>query len=189
MIDSIRGYLRAARRLPALCLLGLALAACGGGDEPVYVDQPVEDIYNGADDNASGTSGLIELAEAFSSRSLKAKRTVVFVAFDAEERGLVGSLHYVSEPVVPMEKTRSMLNMGEPHRTVGTDAGQLHVAPVRKQARSYTIERRAHLSRLRPTGLLRVDHIRAFPYARRHACTSTPVRGPEGSGRKEGPAP
>ncbi len=64
MIDSIRGYLHAARRLPALCLLGLALAACGGDDEPVYVDQPVEDIYNGAH-NSLLAGDYVESARLF----------------------------------------------------------------------------------------------------------------------------
>ena len=56
-------------------------------------------IHNGADDNASGTSALLEIAEAMS--KLKLKRTVVFQAYSGEEMGLLGSKHYVENPKFP----------------------------------------------------------------------------------------
>jgi len=71
----------------------------------------VEEIHNGADDNASGTAALIEVARRLASRPDKLRRRVVFIAFTAEERGLIGSAHYVREPVVPLEQTVAMLNM------------------------------------------------------------------------------
>jgi hypothetical protein len=70
-----------------------------------------EAIHNGADDNASGTVGLIELARRFASRPEKPSRRLVFIAFTAEERGLIGSAHYVKEPVFPLEKTVAMFNL------------------------------------------------------------------------------
>lgn len=54
-------------------------------------------IYNGADDNASGTAAMLEIARALSARETKPARTVVFAAFDAEEMGLHGSRHMVSQ--------------------------------------------------------------------------------------------
>lgn len=67
-------------------------------------------IHNGADDNASGTAGIIELAEAFSKNKLK--RSILFAAFSAEENGLIGSKYYVYEqPLIPLEKTVAMLNL------------------------------------------------------------------------------
>jgi aminopeptidase YwaD len=67
------------------------------------------DIHHGADDNASGVAGLIELARMFSSQ--KPRRTVVFIAFSGEEEGLIGSNYYVNHPVVPLTNTVAMINM------------------------------------------------------------------------------
>ncbi|MEN3039309.1 MAG: M20/M25/M40 family metallo-hydrolase, partial [Candidatus Kryptonium sp.] len=68
-------------------------------------------IHNGADDNASGTSGLLELAEYFSNNRKKLNRTLVFIAFTAEEEGTIGSGYYVKNPSFPLEKTIAMINM------------------------------------------------------------------------------
>lgn len=67
--------------------------------------------YFGADDNASGTAVVMELARVFQSLEKKPKRTVLFVLFTAEEEGLLGSRFYVSDPVVPLEKTIAMVNL------------------------------------------------------------------------------
>lgn len=69
------------------------------------------EIHNGADDNASGTAALIEIARILSTREKKLPRRIVFIAFTAEESGLIGSAHYVREPLVPMEDTIAMLNL------------------------------------------------------------------------------
>lgn len=69
-----------------------------------------KEIHHGADDNASGTSALIELARQFA-KEKKNKRTIIFIAFGGEEEGLLGSRFYVNNPVFPIEKTVAMLNM------------------------------------------------------------------------------
>ena len=69
-----------------------------------------EDIYNGADDNASGTTGLLELAEAFGNGT-KPQRSMLFIAFTAEEKGLIGSRYYVEHPLVPLKNTKAMVNL------------------------------------------------------------------------------
>ncbi|OYW15730.1 MAG: aminopeptidase, partial [Planctomycetales bacterium 12-60-4] len=69
------------------------------------------DIHNGADDNASGTAALLELARRLSSRPQKLPRRLVFIAFTGEELGLLGSAYYVKEPVFPLDKTIAMFNM------------------------------------------------------------------------------
>lgn len=70
----------------------------------------VGQIHNGADDNASGTAGVIELAEAFS--ETKPKRSIIFIAFNAEENGLLGSRYYAYQnPFRSMEKTVAMINL------------------------------------------------------------------------------
>ncbi|MGB7453930.1 MAG: M28 family metallopeptidase [Lysobacterales bacterium] len=68
-------------------------------------------IYNGAEDNASGTAGLLEVAEAWANTPGDPKRTVGFLAVTAEESGLLGSKAYVSNPPYPMSKTVAGINM------------------------------------------------------------------------------
>ena len=68
-------------------------------------------IYNGADDNASGTCGVLAVAKAFSESNQKPKRSVLFIAFCGEEKGLFGSRSYVENPSFTLEKTVAMLNM------------------------------------------------------------------------------
>ncbi|MGE5437820.1 MAG: M28 family peptidase [Syntrophothermus sp.] len=77
-----------------------------GAMDPKSVGQ----IHNGADDNGSGTSGILELAEAFSKNP--PKRSILFTAFTAEENGLIGSKYYVYEqPLIPLDKTVAMINL------------------------------------------------------------------------------
>lgn len=68
------------------------------------------EIHHGADDNASGTSALIELARQFS-KAKNNKRTIIFIAFGGEEEGLLGSKFYVNNPVFPLDKTVAMINL------------------------------------------------------------------------------
>ncbi len=70
-----------------------------------------KEIFNGADDNASGTSGLLELAQFLASQPTKPKRSLIFVAFGAEERGLIGSQHFVRHPPVALSQIAAMFNM------------------------------------------------------------------------------
>ncbi|MCC6737918.1 MAG: M20/M25/M40 family metallo-hydrolase [Planctomycetia bacterium] len=78
------------------------LGVFGSGDDT---------IHNGADDNASGTAGMLEIAEALRSMEKPPERTVLFVAFTGEEIGLLGSRWYVDHPLFPLEKTVAMLNL------------------------------------------------------------------------------
>ncbi len=68
-------------------------------------------IYPGADDNASGTSILLEVAEVFKKTMLKPRRSIVFVAWTGEEAGLVGSNYFVENPPFPLEKVRMNINL------------------------------------------------------------------------------
>jgi hypothetical protein len=69
------------------------------------------EIHHGADDNASGTAGLLELARMLSTQPHKPRRTIVFIAFSGEEEGLLGSDYYVNHPTVPLQNTVAMINM------------------------------------------------------------------------------
>ena len=70
-----------------------------------------QEIYYGADDDASGTTGLLELAEAFQSGPLRPRRSIVLAAWGAEELGLLGSKHYAFNPVFPLNKTVAMIQL------------------------------------------------------------------------------
>jgi len=67
-------------------------------------------IFNGSDDNASGSVGVIAIARAMALNPVKPKRSVVFCLWTGEEKGLLGSRYYVQNPTFPMEKTVGYLN-------------------------------------------------------------------------------
>lgn len=81
-------------------------------------------IFNGANDNASGVAGLIEVARALATSLQKPIRSVVFVAFFGEERGMLGSRHYVANPPFPLRDTVAMLNLEQIGRTDSTEGPQ-----------------------------------------------------------------
>jgi len=95
----------------------------GTGGAGALDPQAVGEIRNGADDNASGTAGVIELAEHFATSEARPKRSMLFVAFTGEEIGLRGSRHYVRSPVRPLSDTVLMLNMD----MIGRSTGNLHI--------------------------------------------------------------
>lgn len=68
------------------------------------------EIHNGADDNASGTAMVLEIARRFAERRDPPARRIVFMAFSGEERGLLGSRHYVENPLYPLNSTVLMVN-------------------------------------------------------------------------------
>ncbi|MEM7454345.1 MAG: M20/M25/M40 family metallo-hydrolase [Planctomycetota bacterium] len=68
------------------------------------------EIHNGADDNATGTAAVMELARRFQQRDEKPGRRLVFICFTAEEMGLLGAQHYVENPLHPLESTVAMIN-------------------------------------------------------------------------------
>jgi peptidase M28-like protein/PDZ domain-containing protein len=69
------------------------------------------EIHHGADDNASGVAGVLELARIFSVQNPRPRRSIVFATFSGEEEGLLGSNYYVNHPVVPLANTVAMINM------------------------------------------------------------------------------
>lgn len=68
-------------------------------------------IHYGADDNASGTAALLEIAEKIAANKTALKRSVIFIAFGAEEQGLLGSTYFVENPLVPLSQIKLMINM------------------------------------------------------------------------------
>jgi hypothetical protein len=72
---------------------------------------PYGQIHNGADDNASGTAAILEVADAFAQLDHPPARTVLFALWDAEEAGLLGSEHWVRQPTQPLAQVRLALNV------------------------------------------------------------------------------
>ncbi|MGI9628777.1 MAG: M28 family peptidase, partial [Longimicrobiales bacterium] len=73
-----------------------------------------EGVFNGADDDGSGTVGVLEIAAAYAEaveHGHQPERTVLFAAWDAEERGLLGAWHYTEQPTYPLEQIAAVLNM------------------------------------------------------------------------------
>ncbi|MEN8150460.1 MAG: M20/M25/M40 family metallo-hydrolase [Planctomycetota bacterium] len=75
-----------------------------------HLDRKKMKVFWGADDNASGTAGVLLVAGAFAKAGMRPDRTIVFVLFSGEERGLHGSDHYVKHPARPLADTVTMLN-------------------------------------------------------------------------------
>jgi hypothetical protein len=77
------------------------------------IGRPVDgdSIYNGALDNASGTAGMLAIAEALVAAGARPARSVLFAAFGAEEAGLLGSAAFVARPTVPLAEISAMLNL------------------------------------------------------------------------------
>ena len=82
----------------------------GLGDEHSLAPSQIGKIHPGADDNASGTAGVIELARWFSQQP-QPKRGILFLTFAGEEEGLLGSQYYVNHPILPLENAVAMINM------------------------------------------------------------------------------
>ena len=78
-----------------------------GRDPKLTGDQ----IFNGALDNASGTAALLEIAEAFTKLATPPKRSILFLAVTAEEKGLLGAKYYAENPLYPLNKTLANINM------------------------------------------------------------------------------
>ncbi len=98
----------------------------GIGNEASLTPERIGEIHPGADDNASGTATVLALAGAFA-RAGGTPRTLVFVAFAAEEVGLLGSTRYVQAPPIPLERTVAMLNFDSVGRMQGN---RLHIMGV-----------------------------------------------------------
>jgi Zn-dependent M28 family amino/carboxypeptidase len=115
-----------------------------------------DSIYNGAADNATGCGLLLELARAWAAQSPRPKRSAVFLAVTAEEKGLLGSRYYAQNPPVPLDKTALALNfdmilpLGVPDSVVVTGAERTTAWPAvqaaaKKNGLEVEEDQRAHL--------------------------------------------
>src|SRR5205085_9648116 len=83
----------------------------GLGDHNSLAPSQMGQIHHGADDNASGTAGVLEVARLAARNRQEWKRSVLFITFAGEELGLLGSSNFVSHPTVPLKDVMGMINM------------------------------------------------------------------------------
>jgi hypothetical protein len=91
-------------------ILGAHYDHLGYGEDNNATDPGVHEIHNGADDNASGTAAVIELAKMVKDSRLK-KNNYLFICFSGEELGLLGSKYFIENPTVPLDAVNYMINM------------------------------------------------------------------------------
>ncbi len=104
---NVAGMLRGAKYPDEYVVMGAHYDHVGVGKANAQGDS----IFNGADDNGSGTTGILLASEAFAISSTRPDRSIVFIAFSAEEKGLLGSKAYVANSPLPMKNCVAMINM------------------------------------------------------------------------------
>ncbi len=87
-------------------------------------------VFPGADDNASGTAVLLEIARAFSATGIRPKRGILFLSFAGEEQGLLGAKHYVANPSLPLKTVKAMVNVD--HAGVGNGKLTVGLSKIEK---------------------------------------------------------
>lgn len=108
--DNVIGYIN--NDAPYTIVIGAHYDHLGDGRQGGSRDSlGVGEIHNGADDNASGVAGLLELARHYSGNDIKESFNLLFIAFGAEELGLIGSRYFTENPTIPLENIHWMLNM------------------------------------------------------------------------------
>jgi Zn-dependent M28 family amino/carboxypeptidase len=96
-------------------------------------------LFAGADDNASGTAVILEVARVLTSIPVGPKRSIIVVSFSGEEQGLLGSKLYVTQPIVPLTATAAMINVD--HAAVGNGRLTIGVTGLEKPAAQQAGER------------------------------------------------
>jgi Zn-dependent M28 family amino/carboxypeptidase len=108
--SNIIGYLDNGQ--PYTIIIGAHYDHLGDGMRGNSLDaNPQGKIHHGADDNASGVAGVLELARIYSSNGVKEKYNILFMCYSAEEAGLIGSKYYTNHPTLPLDKVNFMINM------------------------------------------------------------------------------
>jgi Zn-dependent M28 family amino/carboxypeptidase len=159
-------------RLPGRGPLAGEAVLIGGHYDHFGVGIPVagDSIYNGAEDNASGTAAVMAAAEAFIRSGVRPNRSIMFVGFTAEESGLLGSQALIAKPPIPLSRIAAILNMdvmnlyGKTRDVSALGLDQSSLRPVFTRAAAaeglrVTVNRDALIR----GGYFRSDH---FPFAR-----------------------
>ncbi len=116
-------------------------------------------IYNGADDNASGSIGVMNIAKAFMANPVKPKRSIVFALWTGEEEGLLGSRYYTMNPTFPMDKTIGYLNYDMISRPYDETS-------ISRSLRQYSVTGAEELvKKIRPPWFVTVNLTEGTPFA------------------------
>ena len=107
-VPNVAAYLPG--KTPEYVIIGAHYDHLGLGDEHSLAPAQIGAVHPGADDNASGTAGVIELARYFSKQPQQ-RRGILFITFAGEELGLLGSNYYTGHPLLPLQNAAAMLNM------------------------------------------------------------------------------
>jgi hypothetical protein len=131
-VRNVVGILRGAdpRKAEEAIVLGAHYDHVGLGGRFTTTPHRTGEVHNGADDNASGIAALIEIARTAAADRARLPRSLVFVAFAGEERGLLGSLHYTMMPAVPLDETVAMINLD----MIGRSRGKVEVGGLNSSA-------------------------------------------------------
>jgi hypothetical protein len=97
-----------------------------------HFGRPAGLFFPGADDNASGTAVMLEVARAMATHGVRPRHTILFVSFSGEENGLLGSRLYVSRPSIPLSRTKAMINLD--HTGIGNGRLTVGVTGIEKAA-------------------------------------------------------
>ena len=108
-VRNVVGYLPGAT--DEYVVVGAHYDHLGLGDESSLAPDSIGEVHHGADDNASGTAGMLEIARRFAVDDSEYRRGLLLMAFAGEEIGLLGSAHWVENPTKPLENAAAMLNM------------------------------------------------------------------------------
>jgi len=108
-VNNVAGLLRGAS--DEHLIIGAHYDHLGLGEQNSLAPAMAGQVHPGADDNASGAAGLIELARLFTAQRRSPGRSILFLAFAAEEIGLLGSSHYTARPLLPLDKAVAMINL------------------------------------------------------------------------------
>jgi hypothetical protein len=133
MVRNVVGVLAGAdpARAREAIVIGAHYDHVGLGGRLSMTPERAGEVHNGADDNASGTASVIEMARAAIADRARFPRTLIFVTFAGEERGLLGSVHYVRSPApIPIANTVVMLNLD----MVGRSRGAVDISGLDKTA-------------------------------------------------------
>jgi hypothetical protein len=127
-LRNVAGLLRGSD--PSLGGTYVLVSAHYDGTGPRPGDTGPDRIWNGANDDGSGTVTLIELASAFARLHPRPRRSILLVAFFGEEKGLLGSTYYAAHPLVPLEKTVADVNIEHLGRTDSTERNKAGTASL-----------------------------------------------------------
>lgn len=117
-VNNIAGFLPG--RTNEYIVIGAHYDHLGLGNESSLAPSQIGQVHHGADDNASGTAGLLELARLLAAERTELSRGVLFLAFAGEEIGLLGSAHWANHPTRPLESAAAMINLDMIGRVKGS---------------------------------------------------------------------